>query len=67
VEGPCATLRKKAATDMLEKLIILGLICIIGILGIVIEVLWGKLQRARAHADSWKLAVEHLEKERARW
>lgn len=52
---------------MLEKFIILLLLCIIGILGIVIEVLWGKLQRARKHANSWKLHAEHYEKQARGW
>lgn len=52
---------------MLEKLLILILLCIIGLLAITIEVLWQKLKRARAHAESWKLAAEHLEKEARGW
>lgn len=52
---------------MLERIIILLLLCVIGLMGVAIEVLWEKLKRARQHADSWKLAAEHWEKKANGW
>jgi hypothetical protein len=52
---------------MLEKLVILGLICIIGLLWVVIQVLKKKLCDARREIASWKLAVASYEKEANSW
>lgn len=52
---------------MLAIIVIVVLLCVIVLMGIGLEVLWTKLKRARAHADSWKLAYEHLEKEARGW
>lgn len=63
----CYLAENKRATDMLEKLIILGLICVIGILWVVIQVLKNKLRDARKEIASWKLAVASHENERNIW
>lgn len=52
---------------MLKTLVILILLGVIGLMGVSMQVLWEKLKRARRHADSWKLAYEHLEKELRGW
>lgn len=48
---------------MLEKLAILLLLCVIGILWVVIQVLKRKLRDARKECVSWKIAAEHWEKQ----
>lgn len=52
---------------MLEKIIIGILLCTNCLQAVGIEVLWVKLKRARQHAESWKLAAEHWEKQANGW
>lgn len=52
---------------MLKTAIILVLLCVIGIMGVAIQVLWEKLKRCRQHAESWKTAAEHWEKQANGW
>lgn len=52
---------------MLKTIAIGCLLCVIGIMGIAIQVLWQKLCDARKHAVSWKLAAEHWERQARGW
>lgn len=52
---------------MLEKIVILILLCIIGVMAVTIGVLRRQLRRAWQHADSWKLLAEHAEKQANGW
>jgi hypothetical protein len=61
--GSRATLPPKGATDMLERMAIAVLLCIVGVLFISLKAALRRAREAEKHARSWKLAAEHWEKE----
>jgi hypothetical protein len=59
----CYDPAKTRATDMLEKIAILVLLCVIGILVTFLQVERRKLRDARRENASLRLAVDHWERE----
>jgi hypothetical protein len=63
----CYAAKKTRATDMLEKMIIGVLLCIVGIQFVFLKVMWRRVRTAENHARSWKLAAEREMLKSGQW